>query len=109
MKLKRVVNSCQNRNSATAPNSSSATTSQSAIQREATIQRVPRQRSGSSAEASSHGEIVTESVDRSNQRPRAKSPGALLQPASEGPVATQSAVRNSAHTASVIAAATNAR
>jgi hypothetical protein len=109
MKLKRVVNSLQNVNSATAPNSSSATTNQSRIQRAATIARAPRQRSGNSAEASSHGEIAMERVARSNQRPRTNSPGAFPQPASAGPVTSQSAVRNNAQTPSVIAAATRAK
>ncbi len=108
MKLKRVVNSSQNTNSATAPNNSSAMASQSRIQRNATIARAARQRSGRSAEPSSHGEIVMESVATSNQRPRAKIPGALPHPASAGPVASQSVARNSAHTASVQAAATSA-
>ena len=109
MKLKRVANSCQNVTSATAPNSSAATTSQEADPAQRVLARVPRQRSGSSADDSSHGAIAQASVARSKPRPRTNRPGAWAHPACAGPVAIQRATRSSVQTTSANTPATAAK
>src|SRR6188474_3103435 len=109
MKLNRVENSHQNVISEMASNKSRAVAAHSASQPSPAKARDRRQRSGSNADARSHGAIVNASVARSNQRPNARMRGMLFQPASAGPVVIHRTARNSPHTSSAMLAASSGR